>query len=448
MGVERRLPPGTGVLDVFKALDTETRRRALAMLPEIEREALDREWRAWAHDGQFVPVGPEGEDWSTWVIKGGRGFGKTRAGAQWIESLIAAHPEVPLRIALVGATIDDARRVMVEGPSGLLQVADRWVEEWHRTLGRLRFVTGAEAQLFSGACPHLLRGPAHHFAWCDELAKWEHSQEAWDMLQLGLREGTRPRALVTTTPQSGSVLAAIMAEPDTRVSGGPTRANRHLPRAFRERVYRLYEGTRLGRQELDGEVLPNVAGALWTVELIERCRVEPSPAGPFERTVIAVDPPTGAGTCGIVACAREGSGAEAVMHVVADHSVTDCSPESWSGAVAAAAEAHGTIDVVAEANQGGKMVKAVFHTADPRLRVRLVNAHTGKAARAEPVSHLFEAGRARLHGRMPELEAQLLGFVAGGGYEGPGDSPDRADAMVWGVTELMRDRAAPRVWVG
>src|SRR5690606_4262786 len=171
MGAGPKLPPGTGVLEVFKALDAEGRRRALAMLPEIEREAFDREWRAWAHDGQFVPAEPEGEDWSTWVIKGGRGFGKTRAGAQWSESLIAAHPEVPLRIALVGATIDDARRVMVEGPSGLLQVADRWVEDWHRTLGRLRFVTGAEAQLFSGACPHLLRGPSHHFAWCDELAK-------------------------------------------------------------------------------------------------------------------------------------------------------------------------------------------------------------------------------------------------------------------------------------
>lgn len=165
----------------------------------------------------------------------------------------------------------------------------------------------------------------------------------------------------------------------------------------------------------------------------------------YTRTLVAVDPPSGDGTCGIVACARSGDGTNAVAHVLADHSVTGRSPEGWAGAVAAAAEAHGTIEVIAEANQGGKMVKAVLHTADPRLRVKLVNARTGKSARAEPVAHLFEAGRAVLHGRMPELEAQLLGMIAGGGYEGPGASPDRADAMVWGVSELMRERAELRV---
>jgi phage terminase large subunit-like protein len=424
MKPERMPAPGTEILRRFGSLDQETRRTALALLPEIEREALDREWEMWAHRGQLEPPG----DWATWVIKAGRGFGKTRAGAQWIESLIARHPDVPLRIALVGATMDDARRVMVEGTSGLLEVAGRWVSEWHATLGRLRFLTGAEAVLFSGACPHLLRGP-------------------------------------------DPVLKAIMDEPDTIVTGGPTRANPHLPPVWKARVERLYAGTRLGRQELDGELLADAAGALWTVELIERCRMEspsrlreglgvgecgetdPPPTPPasgrggFARTLIAVDPPSGDGTCGIIACAREGSGDTAIAHVLADHSVTGRSPEGWASAVAAAAAAHGTHEVVAEANQGGKMVKAVLHAADPSLRVRLVNAHTGKSARAEPVAHLFEAGRAVLHGRMPELEAQLLGMIAGGGYEGPGQSPDRADAMVWGVTELMRERAEVRVRV-
>lgn len=453
MGVERKFPPGTPVLSVLKALDAEGRREALALLPEIEREALDRDWRTWAHEGQFVPPDAGGESaWSTWVIKAGRGFGKTRAGAQWIDSLIAAQPDVRLRIALVGATMDDACRVMVEGTSGLLEVAGRWVEEWHRTLGRLRFVTGAEAQLFSGANPPMLRGPEHHYAWCDELAKWEKPQETWDMLQLGLRLGPHPRTLVTTTPRPGPVLKAIMEDPDTVVTGGPTHANPHLPRAYKTRVERLYAGTRLGRQELEGELLPDAAGALWTVELIERRRLDPPPARgergiAFARALIAVDPPAGDGTCGIVACAREGRGAGAIVHVLADHSVTGRSPEGWAAAVAAAAEAHATNEIVAEANQGGKMVKAVLHTADPRLRVHLVSAHTGKSVRAEPVAHLFEAGRARLHGRMPALEAQLLGLIAGGGYEGPGPSPDRADAMVWGVTELMRERAEPRVWV-
>jgi len=479
----RRIAPGTGVAEFLKSLDPERRRDGIELLAEQERDALDREWSEWAHDGQLEPGSTDsGGEWSTWVIKAGRGFGKTLAGAQWITGLVAT--QAPLRFALVGATLEDARRVMVEGKSGLLEVAGAWIAEWHASLGRLSFTTGASAQLFSGATPHLLRGPEHHYAWCDELAKWDKAQECWDMLQLGLRLGPHPRALVTTTPRSGSVLQAIMDEPDTVVTGGPTRANPHLPSSWKARVERLYAGTRLGRQELDGELLPDAAGALWTVELIERCRVplrhgegdhprdgggesrphvtpiedasplrlptaatSPPGRGPFTRTLVAVDPPSGDGTCGIVACAREGSGDTSIAHVLADHSVTARTPEGWAAAVAAAAQAHGTVEVVAETNQGGKMIAAILHTADPGLKVKAVHAHAGKTARAEPVSHLFEAGRARLHGKMPELEAQLLGLIAGGGYEGPGHSPDRADAMVWGITELMLGRRGePKVW--
>jgi phage terminase large subunit-like protein len=442
-----RLPPELDIREYLLALPLHLRRAAVDAFGPEDRHIYDGIWPEWAHDGQLAPAG----EWSTWVIMAGRGFGKTRAGAEWIAARIAE--KAPIRIALVGATIDDARRVMVEGTSGLAEVAGRWISEWQASLGRLRFSTGAEAQLFSGASPDLLRGPEHHFAWCDELAKWDKAEPCWDMLQLGLRLGANPQAVVTTTPRTGSVLSAIMADPATRVTGGPTRANPHLPRGWKRRVERLYGGTRLGRQELDGEFLPDAAGALWTVELIERCRVRASGArgggeGPvFTRTLVAVDPPVGDGTCGIVACAREGTGDTAVAHVLADHSVTARSPEGWARAVAAAAEAHGTHWVVAEQNQGGKMVKAVLHAADPRLRVTLVRAHQGKTARAEPVAHLFEAGRAWLHGRMPALEAELLGMIAGGGYEGPGDSPDRADAMVWGGSELMRARAAPRVTV-
>ena len=477
---QRKLPRGTNIVAFLSSLNAETRRRAIALLSEEDREALDRAWHAWAHAGQLAPPG----EWSTWVIKAGRGFGKTLAGAQWLTARIAE--EADLRIALVGATLDDARRVMVEGNSGLLTVAAPWIEEWEPSLRRLRFRGGSQAALFSGNTPRFLRGPEHHYAWCDELAKWERGQESWDMLQLGLRLGPHPRAIVTTTPRPGPVLTGIIADPATVVTGGPTRANPHLARAWHERVERLYAGTRLGRQELDGELLPDAAGALWTVELIEKCRVpnphrngevvrrsrdggvgcSPSDAalkegnrplrpagtspsrGGFTRTLIAVDPPSGDGTCGIVACAREGGGDGAIAHVLADHSVTARSPEGWARAVAAAAGAHGTIEVVAEANQGGKMVKAVLAAADPRLRVKLVHASTGKTTRAEPVAHLCEAGRVRLHGRMPELEAELLGMIAGGGYEGPGQSPDRADAMVWGVSEVMRERAEVGVWVG
>ena len=481
----RKLPPGTDIVAFLKSLAPDDRRRAIDLLSEAERDALDRAWESWAHDGQLAPpTAPDGSEWSTWVIMAGRGFGKTLAGAQWITARLAARIAAnaegagALRIALVGATLEDARRVMVEGTSGLLTVAAPWIDDWQPSLRRLRFRSGAQATLFSGATPDLLRGPEHHYAWCDELAKWANPQETWDMLQLGLRlsdpvSGAQPRAVVTTTPRPGPVLRAIMAAPGTVVTGGPTRANPHLPRAWKDRVERHYAGTRLGRQELDGELLADAAGALWTVELIERCRsfetvsqpaasippqddrafpnsVHPEEAAKskteaLSRRIIAVDPPSGDGTCGIIACARAGEGIEAIAHVLADHSVTARSPEGWARAVAAAAAAHATSEVVAEANQGGKMVKAVLLAADPRLRVKLVHARVGKSHRAEPVAHLCEAGRVRLHGRMAELEAQLLGMIAGGGYEGPGTSPDRADAMVWGVGELMRARAVVRV---
>ncbi|MDB5679127.1 terminase family protein [Sphingomonas bacterium] len=466
----RRLPRDTDIIEFLRALPPHWRRQAVAMLGTAERDALDRDWPGWAHEGQAAPASlPDGGDWSTWVLMAGRGFGKTLAGAQWIAGEIAAGK---VSIALVGATLDDARRVMVEGRSGLLTVAADLIRDWHPSLRRLTFTSGAEATLFSGASPDMLRGPEHHVAWCDELAKWDKPQECWDMLQLGLRLG-HPRALITTTPKPGPVLRGIMADPATVTTGGPTRRNPHLPKAYKARVERLYGGTRLGEQEIEGRLLTDAAGALWTVELIERCRLSLTPSreregaggglalttngsdadsgcpppdplpqagggAEFARTLIAVDPPAIDGTCGIVAVARSGEGQHAVAHILADHSVTGRSPDGWARAVAAAAAAHDTDEVIAEANQGGKMVKQILLAADPRLRVRLVRASKGKVERAEPVAHLFEAGRAVLHGRMPALEAEMKGMIAGGGYDGPGKSPDRADAMVWGVGEVMR----------
>ena len=562
---ELRLPPGTDPFEWLKGLQPERRAEAIELLGEEERDAVDRHWRGWAHEGQLPPeTCDNGADWRTWVLMAGRGFGKTLAGAKWLTAQIAT--DEPLAIALVGATLDEARRIMVEGRSGLLEVADAWVTDWQPSLRRLKFRTGAVATLFSGASPEQLRGPEHHLAWCDELAKWEKPRETWDMLQFGLRLGAWPRALITTTPRPGPVLRAIIAEPDTVRTGGPTAANPHNPPAWIESTHRLYAGTRLGRQELDGELLTDAAGALWTVELLERCRIassraqgsdcgaiarqrvepasvgqpapcngdrtdklqvnddphhsdhaggmidlklnllrdgppepggkaqEPTPparAGgesacalepplhdfvegpgvappftrPFTKLVIAVDPPAGDGTCGIIACAKDEEGR---AHLLADHSVTAVSPEGWARAVANAVAIWSTPViasppdpirgarqsspspiplVVAEQNQGGKMVKSVLHTADPSLRVKLVTASVGKAERAAPVAMLFEAGRVVLHGRFQELEAEMLGMIAGGDYEGPGVSPDRADAMVWGLTELMLQpqQAPPRV---
>jgi len=493
--IRRRLPPLANILDFLRALPPNMRAHAVASLGDEAMQALDLAWPEWAHEGQRAPEAcADGSDWSTWVLMAGRGFGKTRAGAEWITAAIAGGER--LRIALVGATLDEARKVMVEGRSGLIEVAGAWLTGWSPSLRKLTFRTGAEATLFSGASPEQLRGPEHHLAWCDELAKWEKSGETWDMLQLGLRLGALPRALITTTPRAGSVLGAIMAGPHTIVTGGPTRANPHLPGAYKTRVETLYAGTRLGEQELEGKLLTDTPGQLWTPELIASCRLDPSPLagegdsranarersegaphdphgsrtsphpptasrraplspemgeGAFTRTLIAVDPPSGAGTCGIIACARDAGG---IAHILADHSVTALSPEGWSAAVAAAAAAHGTQEVVAECNQGGEMIRAILATADPALRVKLVTARTGKTHRATPVAHLFEAGKVKLHARMDALEAELLGMIAGGDYEPvwtgrdsePRRSPDRADAMVWGVTELMLGKAGkPRV---
>ncbi len=529
---ERKLPPDTDIAAYLRSLPPEWRRRALELLTSEERDSLDRDWGSWAHAGQRAPATcPDGSDWRTWVLMAGRGFGKTRAGAQWLTDLIAAHAAplpsageglgrgavagAPLRIALIGATFEEARAVMVEGQSGLLAVADAWVSDWHPSRRKLTFRTGAEAVLYSGNSPEALRGPEHHLAWCDELAKWDKAGECWDMLQLGLRLGPQPRVLVTTTPRPGPVLRRIMSAPGTIVTGGPTQANPHLPRAYLSAVEQLYAGTRLGRQELDGELLTDTPGALWTVELLERSRrstppplggegrgegaptneyrppsAEPLPAGErgFTKIVIGVDPPSGDGTCGIIACARDGHG---IAHVLADHSVTALSPEGWARAAANAAAIHSSpfpgegrgpdpnkdsapaslsfpgegrgpdpnkdsapasagappVTIIAEKNQGGAMVRTVLLGADPRLNVKLVTATVGKSFRAEPVARLFEAGKVVMHARFPELEAELLGMIAGGGYEGPGISPDRADAMVWALTELMLgpERGVPRI---
>ena len=444
---ERKLASATDLIAFLRSLDPAERVRAIDRLGIMEGDALDRDWPSWAHDGQRPPpdAGTD-QDWRTWVILAGRGFGKTRAGAQWITQAIdtARGTGELLRIALVGATMDDARRVMIEGQSGLLAVAADHVAGWWPSRHLLKFAGGSEAVLFSGASPEALRGPEHHLAWCDELAKWEQPGHCWDMLQLGLRLGDRPRTLVTTTPRGGAAIERILASPGTILTGGSTRANPHLPAAFKTAVYDLYHGTRLGAQELDGQLLTDTPGALWTIELLESCRVRDNDPIILSlskgRIVIGVDPPSGDGTCGIIACARDTSG---LAHVLADRSVTACSPERWARAVADVAAMHADPLILAEGNQGGNMVKSVLHQADPALRIKLVTATIGKSARAEPVAMLFEQHKVRIHGHFPALEAELLTLIAG---DPPNKSPDRADAMIWALTELMLGKERiPRV---
>jgi phage terminase large subunit-like protein len=413
----------------------------------------DAEFERWVHEGQVEP--PE-QGWRTWLMLAGRGFGKTRAGAEWIEKIARSRPGV--RIALVGATIDEARRVMVEGVSGVLSVARRRRHrvKWEPSLGRLTWPNGSQAQIFSGDNPDGLRGPEHDFAWCDELAKWGEAEEAWMNLQMGLRRGARPRALVTTTPRPGELLQRIRDAEWTVTTSGRTDENVNLSEGFVEMMIATYGGTRIGRQELDGELIEEVEGALWSRELMERARVvgplspNPSPAEGrgelYDRIVVGVDPPAGVGegcdACGIVVCGRRGDD----LYVIADETVQGLSPEGWANRVAAAAARWRASVVVAEANNGGAMVASVLKAADCPVKVKLVHASKGKVARAEPVALRFEAGRAFLAGLFPKLEDQMAGMIAGGAYEGPGRSPDRADAMVWAMTELGETKSGlPRV---
>lgn len=409
------------------------RQTAIARLEPGERLELISRWWMWAHEGQFWPEG----DWRVWMIRAGRGFGKTRAGAEWVSHVARGNPDA--LIALVGATMDDTKRVMVEGPAGLLAVALPGEHPVYRaTHGDVTFDSGARAFLFSAEAPEKLRGPQHHAAWCDELGKWRYGAEpAWDNLMLGLRVGTSPQTLVTTTPRPVPLMRRVMAMPGFVETVGATRDNPHLPDSFVQAMIADYAGTRLGRQELEGEMIDDVPGALWTRGLIELCRVPEAPT--LARVVVGVDPPASAGgdACGIVCV---GLGADGYGYVIEDASVAGLSPEGWAAAVAACAARHGADRVIAERNQGGEMVSSVLHAADAALPVRLVHASHGKVVRAEPVAALYERGRVRHVGGFPALEDELCALTVAGGYAGPGRSPDRADALVYALTALMLRR--------
>jgi phage terminase large subunit-like protein len=424
----------------------------VARLPARVVARLKADWWWQAHGGQKAPPG----DWTVWLLMAGRGFGKTRAGAEWVWARARETPNA--RIALVGGSRDEVAKVMIEGPSGLMTTARlNEAVEWKPTLGTVRFGSGALAFVYSAEAPEGLRGPEHHFAWADELAKWgragastgsgraanRKADAAWDNLMMGLRLGVQPRVMVTTTPRSVPLLRRVKALAGDAVTGGRSDENVHLPDAFLDWTRETYGDSRLGRQELGGELIEEVEGALFSRELMETSRVGPLPMPELTRIVVGVDPPASAGgTCGIAVCGCDCGG---TLYVLADASVGGASPERWARAVTAAAEAWGADRVVAEKNQGGDMVESVLKNADVALPVKLVSASRGKVARAEPVAALFEAGRAKLAGAFAQLEDELAGLMVGGDYVGPGRSPDRADAMVWAMSALMRPRAAPRI---
>ncbi len=402
-------------------------RPLLGTLPDDEYDVVDRAWEPAARTEQYPPPG----DWLTWLFLGGRGAGKTRAGAEFVRDLAkdAIGP-----IALVGETYADVREVMIEGASGILRIhhsGDRPV--WIPSRRRVEWPSGVVAQAFSSEDPEALRGPQFAAAWSDELAKWRHAEETWDMLQFGLRLGDRPRQMVTTTPRPTALLKRLIADPATQVTHATTAMNAgNLAAGFLARVVGRYRGTLLGRQELEGLLIEERNDALFRRRAIEARRVDAPP--PLVRIVVAVDPPASArsGTCGIVAA---GVGDNGIGYVVADCTVREVQPTAWA---ARAIAAYRTLDadaLVAEINQGGDMVEAVLREVDPGVPVTKVRATRGKWLRAEPVAALYEQGRVRHAGTFPELEDEMCDFGPDG--LSSGHSPDRLDALVWAITALM-----------
>lgn len=417
------------VTDYCKRMSPAQRRIAVGLWGSAAMRSLTGPTFEALRSGQLPPVG----DWSIWAILAGRGFGKTHAGTEWVLGLAGSTPGQ--RIALVGASLDAARAVMVEGASGLLARAGPAAGlKFEPSRRRLQWGNGSEAQLFSGGEPDLLRGPQFHAAWGDEVAHWSAGEAALTNLRLAVRLGEAPRLLLTTTPRPHGWLKALLAEPGVVTTGGRTRDNADLPPGFIAAMERRFGGTLTGRQELDGELIEDLAGALWNRALLDRCRAAVVPQ--FTRVVIGVDPPAGAedGVCGIIVA---GLAADGSAVVIADASVTGADPNGWARAVAAAAGEHGADRVIAEVNNGGSMVTAMLASVDAGLAVTAVRASHGKVTRAEPVASLYREGRVRHSGSFALLEDQLCGMLESGVYAGPGKSPDRADALVWAVWALL-----------
>ncbi|HBC53191.1 MAG TPA: ATP-binding protein [Alphaproteobacteria bacterium] len=414
------------------------RTRILQGLPAETIAALPWLWRFWARPDQLPPQG----EWTSWIMLGGRGAGKTRAGAEWVRASVAGRTPLSAgargRLALVGETLAAARDVMVEGESGILAISPDWARpKFEPSKRRLSWDNGAVAQIFSADDPDSLRGPQFDGAWADELAKWRYGRESWDMLQFGLRLGADPRQIVTTTPRPVRLLRELMADQNSVVTRVSTYANRpYLAPQFFRRIIAQYEGTRLGRQELMAEMLSDNPEALWRLEDIDAARVVRPPR--LRQVVVAVDPPASAhrqsDACGIVVA---GIGADGAGYVLADHTVQGVSPQGWAGQAVAACYRHDAAQLLVEVNQGGDMAEAVIRQVDERIVIRQLRASRGKAARAEPVSALYEQGRVHHVGTLPELETEMTEFTAGFDRRRAGWSPDRVDALVWALTALM-----------
>lgn len=418
-------------------LSSQDREQMLETLDDDICSELLFDWQFWARPNQLPPTTQE---WSHWLVLAGRGFGKTRMGAEWVRSIVSgqsplmAPTSAPCRIALVAETAADGREVMIEGESGLLAIfpsGERPVYEPSRR--RLVWPNGIVAHLYSASEPDQLRGPQHGFAWVDELAKWPNAEDVWSNLLMGLRLGRRPRVIITTTPRPVPLLRTLLKDKTTLVTRGSTFDNAaNLPAQFLNQISRLYGGTRLGRQELDGELIDDVVGALWSRHMIEIVR-RPMPLD-MERIVVAVDPPVSGGpkadACGIVAVGR---GTDGKAYVLADESIQGLSPAGWAKRALNLYKAVQADRLVAEVNNGGDLVENLLRQIDPNVAYQSVHARRGKMMRAEPIAALYEQEKVFHIMPFPALEDEMCSYTG----EKNSKSPDRLDALVWAIWSLM-----------
>ena len=439
--------------DYLRSLPDEDVRAALSKLTTKQLEELKFDYSFLARDNQLPPSG----DWNVWFLNCGRGFGKTWTGVQWVRDQIKKGHK---RIAAVASTNSDIERVMVKGESGFLSLCSKHDKtnkgkplgfpEWSPTKRTLTWENGAKVEFYSAEEPERLRGPQFSAAWCDELAAWNKDQETWDMLQFGLRLGRNPRACVTTTPKSTVLVRSLLKDPSTHVTTGSTFDNSaNLADKFLNKVKEDYEGTRLGRQELYAEVLTENEGALWTADMIDACQVSRDDLPTFVRKVVSVDPAITANVesdlTGIIVA---GIDEEGIGYILGDYSFKGL-PEAWATRAIELYHEHECSRVVYESNQGKDLIPTLFRTIDPNIPLKGVHASTAKIARAEPVSSLYERGKVK-HVRNPEdpvaslsqLETQMTTYEPMGKQK----SPDRYDAMVWALTELLlKGFSAPKL---
>ncbi|CAB4139566.1 COG5323 Uncharacterized conserved protein [uncultured Caudovirales phage] len=412
----------------------------LTQMNPKKAEELRFTWPFWARPNQLPPKGT----WETWFINAGRGFGKTRAGVEWVRSQVKAGKK---RIAAIAATNSDIERVMVKGESGFLSCC--WsgdktnrgvhlgVPEWSPTKRTLTWANGAQVQFFSAEEPERLRGPQFEAAWCDELAAWNRDRDTWDMLQFCMRLGTNPQVVVTTTPKPTKLVREILKKGSTIVTNGSTFENQYnLAAPFLKAIKAQYEGTRLGRQELYAEILDEASGALWNRTLLEQCEMDiPDPvdfAQRLSRVVVAIDPAVTSNAesdlTGIIVAGVDLNGTSFILEDASDR----YSPEGWASKAIELYHKYSADRLVAERNQGGEMVRHTLHTVDETVPIRLVHASRGKFARAEPVSSLYERGKVKHIRGLDQLETQMVSWEPLGSI----GSPDRLDALVWALTDL------------